>query len=405
MAKAFTSKEINEGIITDSAVREKLAEHIEVLDRAGKLLTMPKVNMATTEQVAEFFNVPSETIRTVYKRNKEELAGDGVRSWTVSEIKIQMGHDGLFESVGQSGYTGLLLDDGSTYKLPTRGIRLFPKRAVLRIAMLLTGSEVAKAVRTALLNLTEKVTEKAPQIIDEINREMVAEKGETLMLMAHLFAGGDMTGFIEQTMTMNKWFTGKIVEARTAVRELTSANQALGETNEALGQENKYLSEANESLGQENKYLSEANESLGTVNRMLLKEELPWKPRTALVAIIRACNMARGLATNKMNLTYDEFYRTLAYREAIDVKKRKVDGIRGKQIDDRASLVSLIREDEWPRVMKALCLYASEYCVDPWYVTNDATVEKYHLDSCTYDGKTYTATKTRVWKDVAQKTA
>lgn len=391
MAKAFTSKEINEGIITDSAVREKLAEHIEVLDRAGKLLTMPKVNMATTEQVAEFFNVPSETIRTVYKRNKEELAGDGVRSWTISEIKIQMGHDGLFESVGQSGYTGLLLDDGSTYKLPTRGIRLFPKRAVLRIAMLLTGSEVAKAVRTALLNLTEKVTEKAPQILDEINREMVAEKGETLMLMASLFAGGDMTGYIEQTMSMNKWFTGKIVEARTAVRELTSANHALGETNETLGQENKYL--------------SEANESLGTVNRMLLKEELPWKPRTALVAIIRACNRARGLAANKMNLTYDEFYRALAYREAIDLKKRKVDGIRGKQVDDRASLVSLIREDEWPRVMKALCLYASEYCVDPWYVTNDATVEKYHLDSCTYDGKTYTATKTRVWKDTAQKTA
>jgi hypothetical protein len=374
MAKAFTSKEINEGIITDSAVREKLAEHIEVLDRAGKLLTMPKVNMATTEQVAEFFNVPYHTVEVAFDRNKSELMEDGVKTFSIQDFK-RTGCE--FESIGQKGATGLVLDDGSTYKIPTRGIRLFPKRAVLRIAMLLTGSEVAKAVRTALLNLTEKVTEKAPQIIDEINQEMVAEKGETLMLMAHLFAGGDMTGFIEQTMTMNKWFTGKIVEARTAVRELTSANEALGE----------------------------ANESLGTVNRMLLKEELPWKPRTALVAIIRACNMARGLATNKMNLTYDEFYRTLAYREAIDVKKRKVDGIRGKQIDDRASLVSLIREDEWPRVMKALCLYASEYCVDPWYVTNDATVEKYHLDSCTYDGKTYTATKTRVWKDTAQKTA
>lgn len=374
MAKAFTSKEINEGIITDSAVREKLAEHIEVLDRAGKLLTMPKVNMATTEQVAEFFNVPYQTINSLVDRNKEELKSDGVRRFSLQDLKIA-GCD--VQNVGLPGKVGVMEENGSYIVVSNRGIRLFPKRSVLRVAMLLTGSEVAKAVRTALLNLTEKVTEKAPQIIDEINQEMVAEKGETLMLMAHLFAGGDMTGFIEQTMAMNKWFTGKIVEARTAVRELTSANEALGE----------------------------ANESLGTVNRMLLKEELPWKPRTALVAIIRACNMARGLATNKMNLTYDEFYRTLAYREAIDVKKRKVDGIRGKQIDDRASLVSLIREDEWPRVMKALCLYASEYCVDPWYVTNDATVEKYHLDSCTYDGKTYTATKTRVWKDTAQKTA
>lgn len=373
MAKAFTSKEINEGIITDSAVREKLAEHIEVLDRAGKLLTMPKVNMATTEQVAEFFAVPVDTIKSCLLRNQDELINDGVKVWSASALE---GSGCTFQSGGR-GFSYCLMEDGQRTKISNRGIRLFPKRAVLRIAMLLTGSEVAKAVRTALLNLTEKVTEKAPQIIDEINREMVAEKGETLMLMAHLFAGGDMTGFIEQTMAMNKWFTGKIVEARTAVRELTSANEALGE----------------------------ANESLGTVNRMLLKEELPWKPRTALVAIIRACNMARGLAANKMNLTYDEFYRTLAYREAIDVKKRKVDGIRGKQVDDRASLVSLIREDEWPRVMKALCLYASEYCVDPWYVTNDATVEKYHLDSCTYDGKTYTATKTRVWKDTAQKTA
>ena len=222
MAKTFTSKEINEGIITDSAVREKLAEHIEVLDRAGKLLTMPKVNMATTEQVAEFFNVPYQTINSLVDRNKEELKSDGVRRFSLQDLKIA-GCD--VQNVGLPGKVGVMEENGSYIAVSNRGIRLFPKRSVLRVAMLLTGSEVAKAVRTALLNLTEKVTEKAPQIIDEINREMVAEKGETLMLMASLFAGGDMTGYIEQTMAMNKWFTGKIVEARTAVRELTSATR------------------------------------------------------------------------------------------------------------------------------------------------------------------------------------
>lgn len=387
MAKAFTSKEINEGIITDSAVREKLAEHIEVLDRAGKLLTMPKVNMATTEQVAEFFNVPVDTIKSCLLRNQDELINDGVKVWSASALE---GSGCTFQSGGR-GFSYCLMEDGQRTKISNRGIRLFPKRAVLRIAMLLTGSEVAKAVRTALLNLTEKVTEKAPQILDEIHREMVAEKGETLMLMASLFAGGDMTGYIEQTMSMNKWFTGKIVEARTAVRELTSANEALGEANEALGDENKRL--------------SEANESLGTVNRMLIGEQLPFEPRSVVKAIIRGCNKAAGRSQEYVGAAWNEFYRLLELKENIHLTKRHIDGQTGRRNGKLSSLISLIRDEEWPQVMRCLVLYAHQYAVDPWYVTNDATVEKYHLDSCTYDGKTYTATKTRVWKDTAQKTA
>lgn len=40
--------------------------------------------------------------------------------------------------------------------IPNRGIRCFSKRAVLRFGMLLRDSEVAKEVRTQLLNIKEE---------------------------------------------------------------------------------------------------------------------------------------------------------------------------------------------------------------------------------------------------------
>lgn len=51
------------------------------------------------------------------------------------------------------------LGNGVTLSVPNGGVLLFSKRAVLRIGMLLQGSEVAQEVRTQLLNIFDQSTE------------------------------------------------------------------------------------------------------------------------------------------------------------------------------------------------------------------------------------------------------
>lgn len=95
---------------------------------------MPKVNMATTEQVAEFFKVPVETIRSVYHRSHDELDADG----SVVKHAKEMGKVfscNFSRCDGKNGYLVGTMDNGETLEIPTRGVRLFPKRAVLRIVL------------------------------------------------------------------------------------------------------------------------------------------------------------------------------------------------------------------------------------------------------------------------------
>lgn len=385
MAKAFTQKEISEGVITDLSTREKLAVHIEVLDRAGKLLTMPKMNMATTEQVAEFFKVPAATIRAVYHRSQDELDSDGSVLKNAKEIG-KVSSCNFSRIPGKNGYLTGYTPEGDKLEIPSRGVRLFPKRAVLRIAMLLTGSEVAKAVRTALLNLTEKVEQKAPAIVSEL----VQEQSDLLQSLAVAFTSGDITKTTESFLKLSAWQSGKLNEARAEIAELSTENSELAAVNQDLG-------ETNQTLVAANKELATANENLGTVNRMLIGEYAPLSPSDTLIRIVLEVNAALGYHASSVGGTWRKFYRELRYHENIDVMKRKEDGTTGKR-KNPSSLISLIRETEWPRVMRCAAYFCACYSVDPWYATNDATVEKYHLDSATYDGKIWRNKKMIVTK-------
>lgn len=66
---------------------------------------------------------------------------------------------------------GSIIDTGSN-----KGILLFTRRAILRVGMLLRDSEVAKEVRTYLLNVEHDTQEKMPEIIDDITEEINEEQ-------------------------------------------------------------------------------------------------------------------------------------------------------------------------------------------------------------------------------------
>lgn len=122
--------------LTDTAARSErdaLADRTDVINKVGVLRCLPDDFHATTDMVAEFYQVNIDAIRQTVKRNRDELDEDGYK--VVSR--------GEFES-----------DIASLSNLDpkVRSIGLYSRRAVLRIGMLLRDSTVARRVRDYLLD-------------------------------------------------------------------------------------------------------------------------------------------------------------------------------------------------------------------------------------------------------------
>ena len=140
-------------------LREKVIGRTEVLDKVGDLLLLPNTEYATTEQVANYYMVGNDVIRQIKNRNNDELESDGVKHYSNKELKEIVNRDKL-----------------SQLKFPPNGTLLFPKRAILRVGMLLRDSEVAKEIRTRLLDIIHDTEQLAPEIAQNIVNEITEEK-------------------------------------------------------------------------------------------------------------------------------------------------------------------------------------------------------------------------------------
>ena len=119
-----------------AAARDRYIERVEVLDKVGALAMLPDDVHASTEMVAAFYEVDRDAIYQAVKRNRGELDADGYTVLRRAEVTDKL-------SVTPS-------DLGMP---PTAGsIALFPRRAVLRVGMLLRDSAVARKVRGYLLD-------------------------------------------------------------------------------------------------------------------------------------------------------------------------------------------------------------------------------------------------------------
>lgn len=113
--------------------RDALAARVDVLDKVGVLRTLPDDLHVTTDMVAEYYEVSLDLVRRVVADNRWELDTDGYR------VASRSGFESEFGSLSN-------LDPRA------RQIALFPRRAVLRIGMLLRDSAVARRVRDMLLD-------------------------------------------------------------------------------------------------------------------------------------------------------------------------------------------------------------------------------------------------------------
>lgn len=115
-------------------LRDKCMEEIGVLDKVKKMFLIPEIELMTMTQVADYFAVDINTIRVCYQRNREEIEPDGVVFKRSSEL---MAHLVLLEKKQTTKVYEISKDEKVV--IPNRGINCFPKRAILRIVMLLRG--------------------------------------------------------------------------------------------------------------------------------------------------------------------------------------------------------------------------------------------------------------------------
>ncbi|MHC5903576.1 restriction endonuclease [Streptomyces sp. S6] len=168
---------INETVLLESkSLRESVAERTEVLERVKVLSLLPDGVHVTTGMVAEYFGVGVEAIRSLVKDHRTELEASGYRVLTGTSLRS--------------------FKDLCGIQMRTSYLALFPRRAVLNVAMLLRDSETARQVRVYLLdmeymvrtqpvdNSVHRPSESIDQLVDNrIDERIIHILGKTVVPM------------------------------------------------------------------------------------------------------------------------------------------------------------------------------------------------------------------------------
>ena len=182
-------------------MRDSLAARTDVLEKVKHLLLLPGIEMMTSKQVAEYFEVDLSVVKMTYANNKDEIDGDGTVMCKLADFESK---NFLPSKNGRRGTTLFRSEDGTvTIEIPNRGVRCFSARAILRIAMLLRDSEVAKEVRTQLLNVVEKV--EPERRVVEIDNEL--DLGRAI---GDAYSKGDMNALLSACMSYNTYLNRHI---------------------------------------------------------------------------------------------------------------------------------------------------------------------------------------------------
>ena len=179
-------------LLENKTEREKLIDKIEVLDKVKKLILLPFGDFMTIKQLADYYEVGLEAINSLVKDNREELESNGMKLYKSNELcksDVMSFKDFTKNRANYKFYDG----NGNELSVGGKGIQLFIRRAILNVGMLLRDSEVAKQIRTSLLNMSENK--------ESINEETTKIDKEKLLMLDIMCAKDDM----EQMLAMNKY--------------------------------------------------------------------------------------------------------------------------------------------------------------------------------------------------------
>lgn len=201
-------------LINDKEAREKLVERVEVLDRVKDILLIPGTDVATITEIADFYKVSVDSIQKIYQRNTTEIDMDGIHVVSAKElIGLKCPISRIINKTQFK--TVISYENGKELTIPNRGIKVFPRRAILRIGMMVQDSEEADELRTQLLNIEEKVS--AEQKIEDILSEE-----QLLLNVGRAYATKDVNELIMATSEYNRFQNRRIAGLQESNRALAN---------------------------------------------------------------------------------------------------------------------------------------------------------------------------------------
>lgn len=225
-----------EQLLEKRELREQLASRVEVLEKVKALLLIPQTDFATLKQVAEFYEASEDSIKKIVARHNDELLSDGLLRLSGSKTKEKLERDNL----SPTNFRGYFEVEG--IKFSNKSNVMFPRRAMLRVGMLLRDSKIAKEVRTQLLNVEEKTSKEIKiQDIDE-EQKLAIEIGMNYVsgnLEQFAISSAKMMAFknrhIEQLQQDNKALTGEILQWKDRAKMNHAIRKLAGKLHKQIG--------------------------------------------------------------------------------------------------------------------------------------------------------------------------
>ncbi|GHA97782.1 MULTISPECIES: hypothetical protein [Streptomyces] len=171
-------------LLESHALRVEQMGRVDVLDKVKSLVMLPDGVHVRTEDVARYFEVSTASVRRLTDRHQQELISNGMRVLRGSEL--QSFHSDMMSLCGE-GEVG-------SYPQAATQLRLHTRRTVLNIAMLLRDSDIARCVRTYLLDAEEDLRESVASLDRRVTRvegclvgvgNALQELGPVLSRMSH----------------------------------------------------------------------------------------------------------------------------------------------------------------------------------------------------------------------------
>lgn len=332
------TKITSESFLDNKELREQAMARVEVLDKVKQLFLIPELECMTVKQVADYFEVGTEVIQWQYKNNKDEFDEDDTCKKSLSDFKNSSCSQTTTRTTkAPGGGLIIILADNTEIKIPNCGVKCFPKRAILRMGMLLRDSVIAKEVRTQLLNTFEHAT--VEQRTYEIDKERKLRDD-----------------------IWDAWGADDIDEVMKASAALDGYRKRYIA---ALEKQNADLTKKNEKISSDNKALTAEND-------IYAKDVLKWTNRSSANRAVKV--MANMCFKGDYGCLWNTIYKELVYKYGIDVKKRASGDKRKK------SLISYLRNDEWTYLFKVIAALCNQNHVKVKNLFADAKINISNLD-------------------------
>lgn len=135
----------SDALIESKSLRESVIDQTDVLDKVKGIALLPDGLHVTIEMAGNYYEVSPKTIESLIFDNKDELESDGLMVLNGERLSS-------FKKESQISSRAAFLT-------------IIPRRAILRMGMLLRDSHVAQRVRGYLLNVEEVARVEAPEVI------------------------------------------------------------------------------------------------------------------------------------------------------------------------------------------------------------------------------------------------